>query len=414
MLSPFQRKKVDDTLRRVDQGRARPWEEAMETSEEEDSYEEDNSDEGYDEENGAAAKGDADDDDDDDETAEEEEDEEAPSPKKAKKPKKAAAKKAAMPVAKKRKLPSTPTKKSPAAKVKKDAKGKKSPAVDKKKKEKKKKEEKPKGPKLKGKLKKIKPDLEEWVKDPFFEGNDEVPFVSSWAHSKLLFRAINNRSAALLKKLIADKKQVYSLEAMKSLQEDLTPMQYAVKTGWMEGVRILAGKEAKSRKGRVGPPACLLETAGTGEYNVRHLGIRHVRRLNMSRGNREGNNAFTKDRNHIAGAASASLMTCLSPANVIQWGASLGVFKELKKMKILDSTDNSAVAHKALRYGRLDIAALVVERDIKESQLGSFFSRYHLEALTHGDRDTWDPAHLREVSVRKKAGYIGGTPLHFA
>ena len=34
---------------------------------------------------------------------------------------------------------------------------------------------------------------------------------------------------------------------------------------------------------------------GTGEYNYRSLGIRHIRKLNMSRGGREGNNALCKD-----------------------------------------------------------------------------------------------------------------------
>ena len=35
------------------------------------------------------------------------------------------------------------------------------------------------------------------------------------------------------------------------------------------------------------------------KYGCRSLGIRKIRRLNLSRGSREGNNAFTKDRNVI-------------------------------------------------------------------------------------------------------------------
>ena len=38
-----------------------------------------------------------------------------------------------------------------------------------------------------------------------------------------------------------------------------------------------------------------LRALGTGEYNYRSLGIRHIRKLNMSRGGREGNNALCKD-----------------------------------------------------------------------------------------------------------------------
>ncbi len=34
---------------------------------------------------------------------------------------------------------------------------------------------------------------------------------------------------------------------------------------------------------------------GTGRYNYRTLGIKHIRTLNMSRGGKEGNNALVKD-----------------------------------------------------------------------------------------------------------------------
>ena len=34
---------------------------------------------------------------------------------------------------------------------------------------------------------------------------------------------------------------------------------------------------------------------GTGVYNYRSLGVRHIRKLNMSRGGREGNNALCKN-----------------------------------------------------------------------------------------------------------------------
>ena len=46
---------------------------------------------------------------------------------------------------------------------------------------------------------------------------------------------------------------------------------------------------------RVTEPICHLKVVNTGVYNPMSLNIRKIRRINVSRGNREGNNAFTKD-----------------------------------------------------------------------------------------------------------------------
>ncbi len=65
---------------------------------------------------------------------------------------------------------------------------------------------------MKGKLKKPRPELVQWDRDPLFESKaEEVPFVSTVAHGKLLFRAVATRDLTLLKKCIADKKQVIVL-----------------------------------------------------------------------------------------------------------------------------------------------------------------------------------------------------------
>ena len=51
-------------------------------------------------------------------------------------------------------------------------------------------------------------------------------------------------------------------------------------------------------KRAVKAPTCMMKTVGTGKYNYRSLGIRKIRRLNMSRGGREGNNALVKVQLH--------------------------------------------------------------------------------------------------------------------
>ena len=39
----------------------------------------------------------------------------------------------------------------------------------------------------------------------------------------------------------------------------------------------------------------MMKSVGTGRYNYRSLGIKKIRRINMSRGGREGNNALLND-----------------------------------------------------------------------------------------------------------------------
>ncbi len=271
-----------------------------------------------------------------------------------------------------------------------------------------------KGPKLKGKLKKPKPDLTQWELDPLFEDNtEEVPFVSTSAEARLMFRAIYNRDKTLLKKQIDDKKKIFSLNFEKSMADDVSPIGYAVREGWMDAVKMLASKETRKMcSNRAAPPECLLETAGTGTYNWRHLGIRRVRRINLSRGNREGNNAFTKDQNSIQTARHAGFGINLSDLMLTE--DPLWVYKFLQKNKMVNLLTDDPTPEKALRWGHTQLAIYLIEKDQKENRLGSNYSRYHLEALTYGAKDKWDAGKLREVSVRKTSGWDGATPMHFA
>ena len=101
------------------------------------------------------------------------------------------------------------------------------------------------------------------MKDPLFDTNDDVPFVSSTAHSRLLIRAVLRKDKNLLKKLIDDRTQVHSLEIQRSMQQDRTPLDYAIRSGDVQLIKSLLN-ELKPKKGyhpksRVGAPTCMLE-----------------------------------------------------------------------------------------------------------------------------------------------------------
>ena len=137
--------------------------------------------------------------------------------------------------------------------------------------------------------------------DPYFEmkrADQNCPFVSSVAHSKLLFNAIYNSDAAQLRRICEDVKQVHTLEPPRSMADELTPLECAVKTNKLscakELLKQLQNKTTRQQRA-VRAPTCMMKSVGTGKYNYRSLGIKKIRRLNMSRGGREGNNALLKD-----------------------------------------------------------------------------------------------------------------------
>ena len=70
---------------------------------------------------------------------------------------------------------------------------------------------------------------------------------------------------------------------------------------------------------------------GTGVYNFRSLNVRHIRRLNMSRGGREGNNALCKENGPINIHSSGIACWVMSEPNL-----SISVVEKLMEVKVLE------------------------------------------------------------------------------
>ena len=171
------------------------------------------------------------------------------------------------------------------------------------------------------------PAITVWEKDPLFETKEKVPFVSSLAQSKLAIRAVLVSDMKLLEQVVKDHSKVHDPNIKRSLGNNMSALSYALKMENLEAVRILL--KTKLSKARVGLPSCSLTTSDTGTYNYRSLGIRNVRRLNMSRGGKEGNNAFTRDQN-------VELSDDVEKASeVLRWNVSRKFLEDLKtKLKL--------------------------------------------------------------------------------
>ena len=118
----------------------------------------------------------------------------------------------------------------------------------------------------------LKPNIKVCVleKDPLFESDDEVPFVSSIAHSKLAIRAVLLNDMKMLKKVVNDVRQVHNPNVVRSLGNSMTATDYALKMENLTALKSLTEMKSKEKK-RVGVPICSLQTNNTGTYNYRYL-----------------------------------------------------------------------------------------------------------------------------------------------
>ncbi|XP_013405621.1 tankyrase-like protein isoform X2 [Lingula anatina] len=253
------------------------------------------------------------------------------------------------------------------------------------------------------------PAIKVWEKDPLFETKENVPFVSSTAHSKLVIRAVLMNDMKLLQQLVDDRKQVHSVSCPRSLEVPWSAVHYAILKGNQKALKILGNELHESTPSRVCEPYSFLKTQGTGYYNRRSLGIRAVRRLNMSRGGKEGNNAFTKDLDKDDDEEE------LLPF-VLKHGVSAEMLTFLMVNRFLDKNEVFEHIYMAVRHGHNKLACkLMEEYDNQGGYAIGGFSNFHKEALTFDGKQDWK-APIREASAKKKANQenMKITPIHCA
>ena len=86
-----------------------------------------------------------------------------------------------------------------------------------------------------------KPWLKVWEKDPLFESNTEtMPFISTTIQGHLATRAVLTNDMKLLKDCLEDVKNISCLEIERSLVNTTTATDYAMLTGNIKALEILA------------------------------------------------------------------------------------------------------------------------------------------------------------------------------
>ncbi|GFT42008.1 poly polymerase tankyrase [Nephila pilipes] len=266
------------------------------------------------------------------------------------------------------------------------------------------------------KLKKIaerlhpNPKVTLFEKDPTFETNIQIPYVSSSAHSKLLIRAILLKDIALLQSLMKDTQKICSLNTYRSVDVQLTPLMYAVLD---EDHRAIKALLTVNKRKYANPPETLLEYQRTGRYNMTMLG-HAVKAINACRGGREGNNAFLKDIKFCDGTYPAV------NDDVFKEALKAGVSNDTINLLTSDDKDGHLYSHRrfeilrnihiAVRNGHHKLAGQLVSEALEKGGYG--FNNLHKEVLVN---DRQPLSSFRPVSVIKKAQLNAKiTPLHCA
>ena len=234
-------------------------------------------------------------------------------------------------------------------------------------------------------------------------------------------RAVKTNNMNLLKQCIHSRNDISSLNEAWSIADQTTPIQYAVRNNNKEMITELLNyftDENKQRynytlKHRVYKSKCRLELTETGHNSEFMVGVK-VRKLNTTRGNKMGNNAFifddvsSNDNNYsIADAIVTTILLHGKDPTLIDYIKSITI----------DPTHNNQSFHfdfesnlyKAVQAGNKVIAAHLVKQMHQYNNYG--FNVLHSNVL---NAESPDELQVKvKTSLTKKANTnLAITPVH--
>ncbi|CAF0863254.1 unnamed protein product [Adineta ricciae] len=241
-------------------------------------------------------------------------------------------------------------------------------------------------------------------KEPFFEDNLSVPFISSIVQSKLAIRAVLINDPTLLKSLINDVNRVCSVHVKRSLNNDLTAVHYAIRNNNIEMLKILLEDIKTPKADRCPFPTVSMLTQSTGRANINTFGFRTAQVM-AGRGAKEGNNALNKDTTNQSGNLGHEIIRYAVRTNSSQevYALLMEAFPHYKNQVYED------ISH-IVQGGHRELAASIIG-EIKDNAFYGFNNLHHQVLLFNGEELTV----TRAASVLKKTKEnFQITPIHCA
>ncbi|PIK56117.1 putative poly(ADP-ribose) polymerase pme-5 isoform X2 [Apostichopus japonicus] len=235
--------------------------------------------------------------------------------------------------------------------------------------------------------------------------------LSGLGKAKTAIQAVLTNNMPLLQKLIKNTKEVPTLFMRRSVDIADDALCTAMKMKNKAAVQLLLKELEDIQHGKarmtLGRPS--LQKENTGRYNYRSLG-HAVRAINVARGGREGNDAFTKDfqsyymRPHI-GTYSAMAAQIVDNISALQPFMQSTQFGDQFKNDLFNRIWQFA------RSGSYKVTGALVKLAVESDGFG--FNKLHQEVLTCSKPE--ELTRFRSVSVKKKP-YDNQkiTPLHLS
>ncbi|KAK3611456.1 hypothetical protein CHS0354_032737 [Potamilus streckersoni] len=262
--------------------------------------------------------------------------------------------------------------------------------------------------------KKLKPNpkIKVLEKEPFFETNEPVEFMSKNSYGKLAIRAVNLNDMKLLQNLTEDTERVHSLELKKSVSVNKTALHYALEANNHEAIKILVKdyiNKDNERLKKSSKQSLFIKSGDTGSYNPMFLGFRRIRPISVSRGSKEGNDALTKDvieDDMIFDYAEDAIKLKVKPDTL---DVLINQFPDEEREALI----NSAISYiyQAVLTGNRKLAGKLVEEAEKRQNTG--FGFLHKEVLMFDNEDLRQVIQSKSV-CKKPYDNKSITPLHCA
>ncbi|KAL9658090.1 hypothetical protein ABK040_013004 [Willaertia magna] len=250
----------------------------------------------------------------------------------------------------------------------------------------------------------------EEIKDEAFNSTskDIISDVSAVRTSKEVFRALNIKDYDLLKKVLENEKLINNIYINRSVDVELNCLQVAILNNDVEAVKIIYDEIGKYRN-RVGIRH-YVESTDTG-YCGRHTFGRRVKKVNMSRGGREGMDVtFARDgddynRSYInyQDSINRAILQC--------------VHEPLSREMIDLLIDKAGLGQFGYEFiyslvfsGQRENAGYIAKK-LKENE-GYGINVLHVESLTLNDDE--DFSSVKSISVCTRSTAHNVTPVHFA
>ncbi|CAF3181779.1 unnamed protein product [Rotaria socialis] len=244
-----------------------------------------------------------------------------------------------------------------------------------------------------------------YQKEPFFEDNLPVPFISSFVQSKLAIRAVLINDAKLLKSLINDVDHVCSIHVNRSLYNDLSAMHYAIKNNNVTMVKILLDDIKTPKKKRCPFPTVSVTRQTTGRANIHTFGFRTAT-LMASRGAKEGNNALNKDN--------MSTSQFVNGTEIISYALKNNCSRQIYELlcKHFGNISHSIYdnIHKIIQAGHHKLAASIID-EIKDNMFHGFNYLHH-QVLLYDNEDI--KINRAASAIKKTRANFMITPIHCA